>query len=121
MSFLNFRCFGGNRTLHFVPGINYFVGNNNCGKTTVFRAIEFLLSGKGKEGWITKGKENEEVFVEITLEGDDIPEILQSEDLKKYQPYISSDNKIVLRRSSIETPWKPSKKHYNKEYRYIKS
>ena len=37
--------------------INFFVGNNNCEKTTIFKAIEFIQKGKNKEGFITKGKE----------------------------------------------------------------
>lgn len=56
---VNFRCFEGKEELTFCSGVNYFVGNNNSGKTTVFKAIEFLKFGKTKDGWITKGKEHE--------------------------------------------------------------
>ena len=83
MKLENFRCFEGITELTFCPGVNYFVGNNNSGKTTIFRAIEFLKSGKTKEGWITKGKENEEVSVEITIKGENLKSLLESEKLKK--------------------------------------
>ena len=79
----NFRCFEGVKELTFNSGVNYFVGNNNCGKTTIFRAIEFLKSAKTKDGWITKGKEDEDVSVEITLEGENLADFLEQDDLKK--------------------------------------
>ena len=44
----NFRCFKGNHVLEFNEGINFFVGDNNSGKTTIFKAIEFIQSGKNK-------------------------------------------------------------------------
>lgn len=72
MKLKNFRCFEGENTLRFSSGVNYFVGNNNSGKTTIFKAIEFLKSSKTKEGWITKGKEDEDISVEITIEGEDL-------------------------------------------------
>ena len=37
--------------------INFFVGNNNCEKTTIFKAIEFIQTGKNKDDFIIKGKE----------------------------------------------------------------
>ena len=71
----NFRCFPGKTEIEFISGINFLVGNNNCGKTTIFKAIDFLLSGKTKDGWISKGKEDEEVSVIITLKGTDIIDV----------------------------------------------
>ncbi|MFM9726408.1 hypothetical protein ACKI1L_38435, partial [Streptomyces scabiei] len=61
--------------------------------------------GKLKEGWITKGKEDDEVTVEITIEGDDLKEFLENDSLKKYQSYLINGSKIVLRRSSEITTW----------------
>ena len=48
----DFRCFKGSQDLEFNKGINFFVGDNNSGKTTIFKAIEFIQSGKNKEDWI---------------------------------------------------------------------
>jgi len=95
MKLKNFRCFEGDNTLTFSSGVNYFVGNNNSGKTTIFKAIEFLKSSKTKEGWITKGKEDEDISVEITIEGEDLKNFLEQADLRKYLPYIIDDCKIL--------------------------
>lgn len=105
MKLENFRCFEGITELNFCPGVNYFVGNNNSGKTTIFKAIEFLKSGKTKEGWITKGKENEEVSVEITIKGENLKSLLESEKLKKYQSYLDSNYELKLKRSSQSSTW----------------
>ena len=105
MKLENFRCFEGITELNFCPGVNYFVGNNNSGKTTIFKAIEFLKSGKTKEGWITKGKENEEVSVEITIKGENLKSLLESEKLKKYQSYLNSNYELKLKRSSQSSTW----------------
>lgn len=101
----NFKCFAGINELSFSSGVNYFVGNNNCGKTTVFKAIEFIKSAKTKSEWITKGKESCEVSVEITFEGSDLAEFLEKEDLKKFIPYLSDDSKLIIRRSSKNSSW----------------
>lgn len=87
---VNFRSFIGEHTIDFSTGINFFVGDNNCGKTTVFRAIEFLQGAKDKAEYITKGKEDEEVSVELEFRGDDLSDIINepSLNLKKYQDYI---------------------------------
>lgn len=45
----NFKSFAGRHELELSDGINFFVGNNNCGKTTIFRAIEFIQSGKSQK------------------------------------------------------------------------
>lgn len=101
----NFRCFSGEHEIYFKKGLNYFVGNNNCGKTTIFRAIEFLKSSKTKESWITKGKESEDVTVEITISGEDLKEFLEDDSLKKYQPYLIEDSHLIIRRSSKSSTW----------------
>ena len=75
----NFRSFKGKHTIELTKGINFFVGNNNCGKTTIFRAIEFIQSGKNIEEYITKGIDNEPVSVELEFSGNDIPDIINYE------------------------------------------
>lgn len=106
MKLENFRCFEGVKELTFNSGVNYFVGNNNCGKTTIFRAIEFLKSAKTKDRWITKGKEDEDVSVEITLEGENLADFLEQDDLKKFQPYLIDGSKLIIRKSSELSSWK---------------
>ena len=56
-------------------------GNNNCGKTTIFKAIEFIQTGKNKEDYITKGKESEDISVEIEFRGHDVKDIINDENL----------------------------------------
>ena len=48
----NFKGFAGELEFNFSEGINFLVGNNNCGKTTIFRAIEFLQNGGNEEDFI---------------------------------------------------------------------
>lgn len=109
MKLENFKCFKGVKELTFNAGVNYFVGNNNCGKTTIFKAIEFLRSAKTKDGWITKGEEDNDVTVEITLEGEDLAEFLERDDLRKFQPYLIDDSKIIIRKSSKPSSWRDSR------------
>ena len=107
MKLKNFRCFEGTTELNFCPGVNYFVGNNNSGKTTIFKAIEFLKSGKTKEEWITKGvAKKEEVSVEITIKGENLKDFLQTDNLKKYHTYLINNSEIILKRSSETSLWK---------------
>lgn len=105
----NFKSFIGEHVLSLSEGINFFVGNNNCGKTTIFNAIEFIQSGKNKEEYISKGKEEDDISVEIEFRGSDIKKIVNEEklNLKKYQDYIidNSDGTYSLKilRTSINT------------------
>lgn len=69
----NFKGFLGEHEFSFSKGINFLVGNNNCGKTTIFRAIEFLQKGGSKDNFINNkiGKEGRaSVEIEITDERD---------------------------------------------------
>lgn len=105
MILTNFKIFEGEHTLNFKSGINFFVGDNNSGKTTVFKAIEFIQSGKNKEEWITKGKENEHVSVEIEFSGDNLVDIIKENNLKKYEKYISHNSTLTIMRSSKSDTW----------------
>ena len=120
----NFKSFAGEHELELSDGVNFFVGNNNCGKTTIFKAIEFIQTGKNKEEFITKGKENEDVSVEIELRGDDIKDIVNDESLNKYQDYIidNQDGTFGLKflRSSTNTSITQGKKTINLETKNIR-
>lgn len=104
----NFRGFKGDHEFTFKSGINFLVGNNNCGKTSLFRAVEFIQSGKEIDSYITKDLNIEEfVSVEMELAGGDLDDFINSADsLRKYKQYIiENDGLKVLRiaRSSEET------------------
>jgi|GEM_PF-424760 hypothetical protein len=129
----NFKSFAGSHVLDLSDGINFFVGNNNCGKTTIFRAIEFIQSGKSKEEYITKGKESEDVSVEIEFTGTDIEKLVNSDNygLKKYQDYLIKENhdkencsdetcSIRILRSSESTSIVQGKKTVNLDIKNIR-
>ncbi|MBF8969841.1 ATP-binding protein [Streptococcus sp. NLN76] len=112
----NFKSFSGEHTVKFSEGINFFVGNNNCGKTTIFKAIEFIQSGKYKLDFITKGLEDKNVAVEIEFKGSDLHEIIKDENLNlnKYSDYVidNGDSTYSLRvlRTSQECEIKQGKR-----------
>ncbi|CYU25715.1 AAA family ATPase [Streptococcus suis] len=86
----NFKSFKGHHDIEFSKGVNFFVGNNNCGKTTIFKAVEFIQSGKNKLDFITKGSESEDVAVEVEFKGADLNDIIHDEklNLNKYSEYV---------------------------------
>ena len=86
----NFKSFKGEHVIEFSEGVNFFVGNNNCGKTTIFKAIEFIQSGKNKSDFITQGLEAENISVELEFKGADLSEIVNDENLNlnKYSEYV---------------------------------
>lgn len=100
----NFKGFSGVHTISFNKGINFFVGNNNCGKSTVFEAVEFIktLNKKSKEDFLNKSSSGE-VSVTIEFRGDVEDVINGSDQLKKqYGSYIDDDGEkfITIQRSS---------------------
>lgn len=112
ISMCNFRSFSNKHTIDFNSGINFFVGNNNSGKTTIFKAVEFMQKGRSKSLWITKGREKEEVYVEITMTGEDLLELVQENSLKKYENYVFEENNtknLKLRRDSERHEWTDSR------------
>lgn len=91
----NFKGFRGDHELCFDSGINFFVGNNNCGKTTIFQAIDFISSKRTPEDIISQGvPEGDYVSVEIELRGAFLEKIKECDDknLKKYQSAILTDD-----------------------------
>lgn len=101
----NFKSFD-DLEIKFDSGINFLVGDNNCGKTTIFSAIEFILSGKDRDSYIAKDKiaKDDYVSAEITLSGDSLIDYLDTDTvLKRYKKYIFTDGglqSLIIRRSS---------------------
>lgn len=85
----NFKGFLGDSEARFDSGVNFLVGNNNCGKTSVFSAINFIFKKQSRDEVITKNlidDENEYVAVEIEICGDNIENYLESDsNLKRYK------------------------------------
>jgi chromosome segregation ATPase len=65
----NFKGFKGDHELNFDIGVNFFVGDNNCDKSSVFEDIDFIRTSKAKEDIITKTEINNNVSVEIEFVG----------------------------------------------------
>lgn len=104
----NFKGFKDNHEIVFDKGVNFFVGDNNCGKSSVFEAIDFIRSKKDRSEVITKTEIDGDGFisVEIEFKGDDLESLVQTDALKKYQSYlidIAGQKSLRLMRSSEET------------------
>ena len=103
----NFKGFKGDHEILFDKGVNFFVGDNNCGKSSVFEAIDFIRTKKDRNEVITKTEIETDSFVSVEIEfrGDDLKSLIDTEPLKKYQSYLIDENgEISLRvmRSSEE-------------------
>ena len=114
----NFKGFKGDKEIVFDKGVNFFVGDNNCGKSSVFEAIDFIRTKKDRSEIITKTEIEEEGFVSVEIEfkGEDIESIVEIDALKKYKAYIiDTDGEKSLRvmRSSEEVRIKQNGKDKN--------
>jgi len=104
----NFKGFRKDHEIIFDKGVNFFVGDNNCGKSTVFEAIDFICTKKDRDEVITKTEINKDDFVAVEIEfrGEDIGFLVETEALKKYQSYLIDENgekSLRVLRSSEET------------------
>lgn len=83
LKLVNFKSFAGDSNIfHFSPHVNYFVGNNNAGKTTVLEALNYICNGPERssspedymalsslhDNSVSDGQQVE-YYVEITLAG----------------------------------------------------
>lgn len=106
----HFRCYSEDTSLNFTKGINFFVGDNNAGKTTIFHAIEFLLGGNKDDGWSSKGHEgNHDVTIEVTLKDIDVDYLESDNTLKKLKPYLGENNSLIVKRSAKQESYTDSK------------
>ncbi len=104
----NFKGFKGDHELTFDKGVNFFVGDNNCGKSSVFEAIDFIRTKKDRDDVITKTDLESDEFVSVEIEfwGDDLDQLVNTDALKKYQSYLidtSGKKSLRVMRSSEET------------------
>jgi len=103
----NFKGYKGAHEINFDEGVNFFVGDNNCGKSTVFEAIDFIRTKKERYEVITKTEIDGTGFVSVEIEfkGADLESLVQTEALKKYQSSlinIEGEKSLRLMRSSEE-------------------
>lgn len=114
----NFKGYKGDHEIFFDKGVNFFIGDNNCGKSSVFEAIDFIRTKRIREEVITKSviSGSDFVSVEIEFEGDDIESLVRIESLKKYQSYLIDNQgkkSIRVMRSSEENEITQDKKKKN--------
>ena len=103
----NFKSFANQVEINTDKPIICFVGENNTGKTTIFRAIDFLRNGVTKDKTIDDYKNTNQVdadvFVEITISGN-LTETINNFSEARYLDYIETDTNGIetmrLRRSS---------------------
>lgn len=111
----NFKGFKGDHEIIFDKGVNFFVGDNNCGKSSVFEAIDFIRSKKERNEVIIKTELETDAFVSVEIEfiGDDLKSLVEIDALKKYQSYLIDTNgqkSLRVMRSSEETKIQQDKK-----------
>lgn len=105
----NFKSFKGINEINFSSGVNYLVGNNNAGKTTVFQAIDFLVNGGKKEDYINLDCSDQDVSVTAFMS--QVDELQGS--LKKYNSYrdAQKQDQMIFQRSSKEETISQGKKN----------
>lgn len=97
----NFKIFEGTNEFTFSKGVNYLVGENNSGKTTVFNAVKFLTKKVSRDQYIyQKYIQDISKDVSVTLVLGDCT-ILPSK-AKKYENYINcdEDNSLIIKKTS---------------------
>jgi putative ATP-dependent endonuclease of the OLD family len=104
----NFKGFKGYHEIAFDKGINFFVGDNNCGKSSVFEAVDFIRSKKDRDEVITKTEIEGDSFVSVEIEfkGSDIEALIEIDSLKKYKSSLidaGDEKSLRVMRSSEES------------------
>lgn len=85
---------------------NIFVGQNNCGKTNFFEAVEFFFNGVGKSGRLEdlkyKREADREIAVEITFTGavDGAAQMQNAGNRTKIENALGGSDTVTFRRSS---------------------
>lgn len=101
----NFKAYSGKHTAEFDKNLCFFVGNNNCGKSTFFEAIDFLKSGL-PSGKTVSDIQNKNVPAPITVTAEfvgNIREIITNFSESKYLSYVfekDGQETIIIRRTS---------------------
>ncbi len=103
----NFRSFRGQHHLDFAPGLNFIIGENNAGKSTIFEAIQYLVSGKTDRAAHSTIGATDDTRVEMDIAGEDLRDILASEKFRKLQSFLfldpeNGDEILRIERSNAE-------------------
>ncbi|MBU4337282.1 MAG: AAA family ATPase [Actinobacteria bacterium] len=75
----------------FSPSLNYIVGNNNCGKSTVFEAVMFIAGAKYDPSSLFSKEADGPSRVELTLAGTDLADRVAGPKFVKLKDYLHTD------------------------------
>lgn len=92
LTITNFKSFQGERQITFSKGINYIVGDNNCGKSTIVAALQYLAEGIPRDTSALQNKAAGEDFsVEAIIAGSDLSQIVEDKKYSKFKNYLFVD------------------------------
>ena len=107
LTITNFKSFEGEQKITFSKGINYIVGDNNCGKSTIVHALRYLIENVGEQSSLQNKSTTEDLSVEAIFAGQDVINIVQSEKYKKLAKYLNNNHEEpyfrVRRSPKVET------------------
>lgn len=107
LTITNFKSFEGEQQITFSKGINYIVGDNNCGKSTIVHALRYLIENVGEQSSLQNKSTIEDLSVEAIFAGQDLINIVQSEKYKKLAKYLNNNHEEpyfrVRRSPKVET------------------
>ena len=91
LTITNFKSFEGEQQITFSKGINYIVGDNNCGKSTIVHALRYLIENVGEQSSLQNKSTIEDLSVEAIFAGQELIDIVRSEKYKKLAKYLNND------------------------------
>ena len=107
LTITNFKSFEGEQQITFSKGINYIVGDNNCGKSTIVDALRYLIENVGEQSSLQNKSATEELSVEAVFAGQDLINIVQSDKYERLAKYLNDDHEEpyfrVRRSPKVET------------------
>lgn len=89
LTITNFKSFEGKQKITFSKGINYIVGDNNCGKSTIVHALRYLIENVGEQSSLQNKSASEDLSVEAIFAGQDLINIVQSDKYEKLAKYLN--------------------------------
>ena len=107
LTITNFKSFESEQKITFSKGINYIVGDNNCGKSTIVHALRYLIENVGEQSSLRNKSATEDLSVEAIFAGQDLINIVQSDKYEKLAKYLNDNHEEpyfrVRRSPKVET------------------
>ena len=107
LTITNFKSFEGEQKISFSKGINYIVGDNNCGKSTIVHALRYLIENAGEQSTLQNKSAADDLSVEAEFAGHDLINIVQSDKYERLAKYLNDDHEEpyfrVRRSPKVET------------------